>query len=176
MTYQITREKAREWFIYDIHTGQIYWKKNIGKKIKAGSKAGYVGKTGYQFIAIDGKRYSAHRIAWTHVMGDLEKDVVDHINGDRTDNRFINLRPASVCENSRNWHSSSRKQSSKHRGVYYAKRDKRWTARIQCNGYRKFIGSYRTEREAACAYAREAVELFGGYCHPVIAALAKETP
>lgn len=57
---------------------------------------------GYLRIKIDGKEYRAHRLAWLFVNGEFPLGNLDHINGIKTDNRFCNLRIASVAENSWN--------------------------------------------------------------------------
>jgi hypothetical protein len=88
---------------------------------------------------------------------------VDHINGDKLDNRKENLRLVSNQENAMNVHVKKReKHSSKYIGVCYntsGLRKKRWNASIGFNGKKIFIGNYMTEEEAALAYNKKAEEL-----------------
>jgi len=88
---------------------------------------------------------------------------VDHINGNGLDNRKCNLRLATSSQNKRNQRKQRRKTSSKYKGVYWHKRDKVWVVRIQAEGKEKYIGSYKTEQEAALAYNEAALKYHGEY-------------
>lgn len=88
---------------------------------------------------------------------------VDHINGNGLDNRKCNLRLATSSQNKRNQRKQRRKTSSKYKGVYWHKRDKVWMVRIQAEGKEKYIGSYKTEQEAALAYNEAALKYHGEY-------------
>lgn len=79
-------------------------------------------------------------------------EVIDHINGNKLDNRKNNLRSATYCQNSMN--STRRTGKSNYRGVGYATLcpDRPWTARITVNKKRIFLGNFSSETEAAMAY------------------------
>lgn len=86
---------------------------------------------------------------------------VDHINGNPLDNRRENLRICSRSENEQN--KVKRKGSSQYKGVFYAKREQRWIAKIQVNGRQTTLGYFKSEHDAARIYDAKARELFGAF-------------
>jgi hypothetical protein len=114
---------------------------------------------GYRSGNIDGKGYFAHRVIWTMVTGAWPDWEIDHINGDRADNRWVNLRAASRSQNSMN--RASRRGASLFTGV--TARHGRWEARIGLHRKRIHIGSFASEAEAARAYDAAALKLHGEF-------------
>lgn len=86
---------------------------------------------------------------------------VDHINGDRLDNRKSNLR---LCKNGSNSRNQGQR-SGKHKGVHFNKQIKRWIAQITKNYKCHHIGCFLTEKEAALAYNIKAKQLHGKYAY-----------
>lgn len=84
---------------------------------------------------------------------------VDHINGNRLDNRVENLRDVTQSQNQ--WNMRPRGGKSKFKGVYLAKGGKKWGARIKLNGVTRHLGTFAGEVDAALAYDRASVELHG---------------
>lgn len=140
----ITAERARELVTYDPVTGSFAYKSGKGT-------GGTVTKDGYLQIKLDGTVYRAHRIAWLLTFGDLPPSQIDHRNGDRLDNRIVNLRCATAAENAQNV-AARRGTASRHPGVTWHARDRRWQAQIRVKGRLHFLGHFVSEDEAAEAY------------------------
>jgi len=114
---------------------------------------------GYMWGRLDYNRYAAHRVIWK-MMTDEEPIEVDHINGIRSDNRFVNLRSVSASENRKNMRLS-RYNKSGVSGVAETKDG--WTAKININGNPIWLGLHPTKAEAVAA--RVAAERVAGF-HP----------
>lgn len=114
---------------------------------------------GYRHGSIFGKFHLAHRVALALVNGGWP-DEVDHINGDRTDNRLENLRDASRTENARNMRRHSRNTSGV-TGVFWHKQRGKWAARIMMDGSYYSLGLFANISDAIAA--RKAAEISAGY-------------
>lgn len=99
------------------------------------------------------------------IAGAGESEVVDHINGDPLDNRSCNLRIATRSQNSANRGPDRRRlgKSSRHKGVSWNKRDRAWRAYVHFQGKTRSLGTFATEDDAALAYNKAAVELWGEF-------------
>ena len=101
---------------------------------------------------------------WMHryILGAEPGKDVDHINGDKLDNRRCNLR---ICTRSQNLMNKrvSNSHTSRYKGVFWEKRHKRWVAKISCAGKQHYLGEYKDEWDAACSYNAKALELFGEF-------------
>jgi hypothetical protein len=156
-----------ELFAYDKETGLINWKISVGKRIKAGAIAGTVSYKGYIRIGltIDGKcsNFAAHRIAWYIATETDPCDLqIDHIDGNRLNNSFANLRLASHAQN--NWNRLlSPNSHSGFKGVSWHKRDKKWKASIAIHRRNIYLGTFDTPELAHMAYCKAAAELFGEF-------------
>ena len=89
----------REILHYSFITGEFYWLKSPAKNIKAGQMAGTLNSGGYRNIAINGKIYRAHRLAWFWVTSAWPANAIDHLNGVRDANYWLNLREATRSQN-----------------------------------------------------------------------------
>lgn len=97
------------------------------------------------------------------IMGAVPGIQIDHINGDKLDNRRSNLRNADVQKNAFNRKKPNVKCTSKYKGVLKRKNSKSWEARIKLNGKSIYLGSYSNEIDAAKAYNEGANKYFGEY-------------
>jgi hypothetical protein len=152
----LTTEKARELFRIDPETGKIHWAVEHGRwgTLPAGTLAGCLRK-GYRYIGIDGRNYFGHQIAWLIEYGTWPVMRLDHINGDRDDNRPANLRLATTAENNQNQHGLPAHNTSGERGVSWDGSRDKWTAHISVDGKPKNLGRFDSKDQAAEAY-REA--------------------
>jgi hypothetical protein len=121
--------------------------------------AGFTDPSGYLLIRVNGVDYRAHRIAWVYVYG-TDPDTIDHVNGDRADNRIENLRDVDATGNARN---AKRRDDniSGTTGVGFYPKTGRWRARINRGGKTVLLGYFDTKEEAIAA--RKVAESEGGY-------------
>lgn len=140
----------------------LIWK-NPQQKRMIGRPVGVtITEKGYARIMWGKRPLFLHRVLWKMRTGFDPKGQIDHINGNKLDNRSENLRDASHAENQRN--ASPRGGKSKFKGVYEAKCKNKWGARIKVNGKTIHLGTYKNEIEAAMAYDEKAKELHGAFC------------
>ena len=144
---QVTLKQFLE---YDRVSGNFRWLKSNSSRAKLGSIAGSRRPDGYIKIRVNGNQFLAHRLAWLYEHGAFPTGMLDHINGDRSDNRIENLREASNSLNQQNRKMSARNTTGSV-GVTRRKYG-RWRASITIG--RKFIslGSFATKEEAEEAY------------------------
>jgi hypothetical protein len=152
----LTAEKLRELLDYAPATGHFYWRKRVGNSY-AGKRAGTT-QDGLVRISIGARVYQANRLAWLHVHGRFPEGVVDHINGDRSDNRIANLRDCSHVENARNRKCHS---ISGLKGV--VAHGRKWKASIAVDGRDHYLGLFTTKEEAGAAYDAAARRLHGEF-------------
>lgn len=151
------RELSRV-FAYDEDTGVFTWlidpnPVKIGR-VRAGDAAGTLTPTGYIVLGFEGVHYMAHRLAWFYKKRRWPQAEVDHINGGRADNRWVNLRAATKKQQRENA-IPQRRSASGVRGVYWFKRTQQWRAVINHNkraislGYHDDLISAVAVRKAA---------------------------
>lgn len=150
-------ERLNELFEYCPDTGAMRWAKKTCRKIVVGAPVGSF-TNGYLQTAFDGGRYLVHRIAWKMHYG-TEPDELDHINGDRSDNRIKNLREVDRTQNNKNMALRS-DNTSGHHGVSENKHGS-YIAQIWVNKKYEYLGSYATKEEAIAA--RKAAEQRHGF-------------
>jgi len=153
--------KIEDYIRYDQDTGLLFWIKDYARQL-GGNRAGRVNTLGYVVVHFEKKYWLGHRLAWYLATGNHPKYQIDHINGDRADNRLINLREASHGENNRN-RGAHKDNVSGFKGVAYMKRDGRYKARINVNKVCINLGHYDTAEEAHEAYMKAARELHGQF-------------
>jgi hypothetical protein len=158
----ITAQRLREVLNYDPETGVLTRLVRTARRIRIGDVAGNVDTRGYLRLEIDGRQYAAHRLAWLHMTGEWPPADIDHINGERTDNRWSNLRLATRAQNIRN----SRRRSTNttgFKGVSWQSARKKWVAAITVNGIKRSLGRFDCPAEAHAAYVRAAEKYHGEF-------------
>lgn len=162
----MTQDELRSRLFYEPETGIFTRLHNPDAQLcvnnrLTGRMAGSFTKDGYVRMSIDNKRYMAHRLAFLYVHGFMPTQV-DHIDGNRANNRMSNLRSADALTNARNMSRSSANKSGV-TGVGWSKRYNRWIAYINSNGRQGGIRRFKI-KEDAIAY-RKVLEKKYGY-HP----------
>lgn len=139
------KERPRELFVTD---GECHrWNRRY-----AGQPTFQTKSHGYRHGTIFYRTESAHRVAWALVHGEWPADQIDHIDGDRANNRIGNLRCVSVLENGRNARRSIKNRSG-HTGIYPHGHGK-WRARISVHRKCLSLGVFNTLEEAITARKR----------------------
>lgn len=121
-------KNLREAFSIDPTDGRLLLRMPT-KHRAAGEQAGYQNNIGYRQVMIGRQIYSVHRIAWALYHDEPPQTEVDHINGDRSDNRLCNLRLATSAENNQNRRLSSRNKTGI-KCVFRVKWAKSWRWRV----------------------------------------------
>lgn len=152
-------DRVRELLNYDPETGALTWRvSRVG--VSAGTIAGSRMKHGYVQIMIDRRQCLAHRLAWALHFGSYPEKYLDHINGDRADNRISNLRECTHTQNNGNMRGGRNRTGYK--GVY-STREGKYYAQIRVRGARKCLGTYPKPEMAHAAYMRAAQKYFGEF-------------
>jgi hypothetical protein len=154
-----TPERIREVVDYDQDTG-LFTRKLAKVGFPVGRQMGSINRDGYSIFMIDYRLYAAHRVAWVWMTGRWPTHQVDHINGQRADNRWVNLREATQSQNLMNCKRQSRNTSG-YKGVFLD--NGRWRSVIQFEKKTKYLGSYSTPQEAHEAYCKAAREQCGAF-------------
>lgn len=155
----ITQSELQTRLEYNTTTGIWYWKTVIpNSRAMVGSQAGF-NLNGYKAVKLGGKIYYTHRLAFLYVTGDMPK-YVDHINGDRADNRWDNLRVATVTENNRN-RTVTKKSQSGVTGVTWNQKQGQWVARITIDRQPINLGSFDNVKEAAKVATEARTKAYG---------------
>jgi hypothetical protein len=147
----LTQERLKELFHYNPDTGILTRVKTICGGVGVGEEpCRALTSYGYKAVTIDYKKYQIHRLAFLYMTGKFPPHQVDHINGVRHDNRWINLRPATDKENSRNMRKTHRNKSGVS-GVRWYENCKKWRAQITASGTMYYLGHYNDWFDAVCA-------------------------
>lgn len=159
----ITQSELKELLHYSVITGQFYWLKSSGRA-KEGYCAGNLGNDGYRRIILKKGRYLAHRLAWFYITGKWPANDIDHKNGNRDVNCWLNLRLAFRFENMMNI-GKHKDNKSGFKGVSWAATNKKWKAQITINGVYKHLGYFPEKEFAYSAYQKAAKELQKEFQH-----------
>jgi hypothetical protein len=157
---RVTRARLRALLHYDRETGEFRWRQRVRPSIRPGDVAGALDNQGYRKITINGQQYAAHRLAWFYMRGNWCSLVIDHRDGNPSNNRWGNLRRATKSQNNAN-RPLQRNNASGLKGV--SQDEGRWRARIYKNGRGRHLGSFPTSQAAHAAYVKAARKLFGEF-------------
>lgn len=157
----LTQAQLKDILKYIPETGEFIWKQRGVSKFKdarahkiwhtryCGEIAGSLTDQGYISIWING-HCRAHRLAWLYMTGEFPLNQIDHIDHDRSNNVFSNLRVVAHRINSLNQKKRSTNTSGV-TGVAFIKRLRQWRAQITVNGDNVHIGCFKDFFDACCA-------------------------
>lgn len=148
-----TQSRVRELFDYNPETG-VFIKRDTGKEF------GRFVSRGYRAMYFDGASHRSGRVAWIYMNGPIGNAHIDHVNGNRSDDRIANLRAVPQAENNRNL-SIPKNNKSGVMGVYWHNQSCRWRAQIRVDYKAQSLGSFTSKDEAIAA--RKAAEVRFGF-------------
>jgi hypothetical protein len=149
---------------YDHNTGVFKWKKFRGNTANVGSVVNNITSSGYNMICVKNKRYQAHRIAYKMFHKRDPEGILDHVDGDMTNNRISNLRVASSKQNQGNSKMPCHNTSGL-KGVSWSKKSGKWAAQINQGNKKVWLGVYEDKNDAHQAYMKAAIEHFGEFAN-----------
>ena len=170
-------EYLRQRLTYEPETGRLIWRYSETMSTRWNSRwtnvpAGRLSTCGDSQISIYGTRYPAHRIIWAMNYSIWPTEEIDHIDGDRLNNRLENLRNVSRVENSRNM-ALRVDSTSGATGVCWDKSRAKWVSQIRINGIRINLGRFASFKDALVA-RKSAEKHYGFHANHGRAAIADE--
>lgn len=159
----LTQEELKQYLHYNPETGIFTWVKSVKGSRGKGKEAGTLTRKGYVDVSIAGKKYGLHRLAFLYMTGEIPHNV-DHINNVKNDNRWCNLRAATVTQNSYNYKGTG--SSTGYRNVYYDPRGvKKFFVVIVANKVVHKLGYFMTPEEANEVAKSKRKELHGEFAY-----------
>ena len=155
----ITQAQVQD--LFDYRDGKLFWKSPPTASVRVGQEAGYTCDRGYRYVRIEGKSYLAHRLIFLLYHGYLPK-MLDHIDGNPSNNNIDNLREATNSENQRN-KRQQKNNTTGFKGVNYNKTVGKYYGQIQKNGKRYNTTLTEDIKEAVRAVEKLRASLHGAF-------------
>lgn len=156
MADEIIAARVRELLHYDPSTGVFTRKIRLAQRHNVDDRADFLitggNNEGYCRVSFDSKRYLAHRVAWIYVHGKWPELDIDHINGNKSDNRLENLRAVNRTTNLENLRKPKGENTASGFLGVTVRNKHRYVAKIQVNKKSIHIGIFDTATEAHAAY------------------------
>ena len=163
MKTELTQARVKELFSYDPEIGKLIYKNSVGNHVKKDSIAGSLCPNGYIYVGINRKRYKHHRLVFLYHKGYLPP-IVDHIDGDRVNDKIENLRKCTAQQNGFN--SKIRKNNTAGiKGVSWSRDRRLWVAQIMVDGKTIPLGRFWDKEVAAQVVRIKRIELHGEFCN-----------
>lgn len=151
-----------ELFSYDPLRGNLHWRYRTSIRTNLDKAAGNTTKNGYKTVCIGYSKYLQHRVVWAWLNGRDPADMqIDHIDRNRKNNTYWNLRLASNLQNGFNAGRSN--NTSGHRGVHWYSARNKWQVYVSVDKRRKHIGYFSDYKDAVNAY-QEAINTYLPNC------------
>lgn len=157
----LSHSKLLEVLEYNTYTGDFTNKISGIRRVK-GSKAGSLTSLGYIRVTIDRKVFMAHRLAWFYCFEEWPTGIIDHIDGNKSNNILNNLRETTETLNKGNTQKQSNNTSG-FKGVSFDKESGKFKASIRINRVLKNLGRYATAQEASLVYLQASRLHFGEF-------------
>lgn len=146
----VTRADLLEWFTYNAETGNLHRIRTVENGTWAGGIAGGIDGNGYRRIRFNGRLYREHQLVWAYFYGSFPVVEIDHINGNRIDNRVENLRLSNRFEQTQNIRVRSTNNTGfKH--IVYVEERKKYRVGYKMRKKNIFVGHFDTLEEAKAA-------------------------
>jgi len=146
MAIDFDQGKLHELFQYK--DGNLIWRESR-RKARAGNVAGRKKSNGYCEVHVNGRLHGTHRIIFMMFHGYMPK-IIDHIDGDPSNNKIENLREASIAQNAMNSKKPSNNTSG-FKGVYFCNRTNKWVAQCWALNTKHNLGHFQDIQDAAKA-------------------------
>lgn len=154
-------QRLKQYLKYDSITGNLTWIKSNSNRTPVGTPIQCKDHAGYILVRLFGILYKAHRVAWFLHYNKEPMNFIDHINGNTSDNRIVNLRVVDALENAHN-HKIANTNTSGKCGVSFCNYYKKWVSYIDINNKRKNLG-YSKTLELAIQKRKDAELKYYGY-------------
>lgn len=145
---------------YKKETGEFIWVAPTSNRVRVGDVAGNNHDKSYTTIYLNKKMYYAHELVWLFETGEMPVGIIDHINLNKKDNRFENLRLCNKSENGCN-RGLNKNNTSGEKGVTWHKRARKWCAEVWKDGVKHYLGLFDSYDSAVFAVRAKRVELHG---------------
>lgn len=150
-------DKVRDHLSYNPATGVVTWRKPTSNRVRVGQRCGAGHAKGYRQIRFMGETVLEHRLIWFYHYGEWPCGQIDHINGDRSDNRLANLRDIDGADNQKNMKLNTRSTSGVV-GVHYDPATGKWS----CRGHKnRYLGQFHCI--ATAGYVARRDRMMNGY-------------
>jgi hypothetical protein len=146
----------------DADAGILRWKVAPCNRVQVGDSAGCLAANGYVLIRLKNKLLKAHRVVWALHFGKWPKEDIDHINGNKSDNRLANLREVDRSTNNENQRGPGNANKTGFLGVYFNNQKQKYQAAIYVKGVKKHLGFFDAPEEGHQAYLKAKRVLHAG--------------